>query len=86
MNVSFCVTSSSVIVQRFESGTISAIEACMWSSGLTVIEIVIDGAGVRLREFDVPSFRHAHLELYRELAQRDAVAPRTFSVVAGPGE
>jgi len=40
-----------------------------------------------LREFHVPSFRHAHLELYRRaLAQREAAGPHPLSVVAGPGE
>ena len=45
MNVSFSVTSCSVIVQTSESGTSSAIEACIRSPGCTVIEIEIDGAG-----------------------------------------
>ena len=45
MNVSFRVTSWSVIVQTFEPATTSAIDACMWSPGATVIEIEIDGAG-----------------------------------------
>jgi glycosyltransferase involved in cell wall biosynthesis len=39
------------------------------------------------RRFDVPSFRHAHLELYRrELARSEAAGPRALSVVTGPGE
>ena len=40
-----------------------------------------------LREFDVPSFRQAHLELYRrELARRGVAGPRSFSVAARSGE
>jgi glycosyltransferase involved in cell wall biosynthesis len=40
-----------------------------------------------LQAFDVPRFRHAHLELYRrELARRDAVSGSQLSVAAGPGE
>jgi len=39
------------------------------------------------REFDVPIFRQAHLELYRrELARRDAVRSRELSVAVQPGE
>src|ERR1700694_5739023 len=34
------------MVQTFENGTASAIEACMRSPGATCIEIVSDGAGI----------------------------------------
>ena len=35
-----------MITQTFEFGTVSAIEACMWSPGLIVIEMSIDGPGM----------------------------------------
>jgi len=46
VNVSFRVTSWSVITQTFEFGTVSAIEACMWSPGWIVIEIASEGPGM----------------------------------------
>jgi hypothetical protein len=39
-----------VIVQTSESGTSSAIDACIWSPGFTVIEIEIEGAGTSSHE------------------------------------
>src|SRR5262249_39495926 len=38
---SFRVTSCSVIVQMFEFATSSAIDACMWSPGATVMFVIV---------------------------------------------
>src|SRR5437764_14327949 len=45
VNVSPRVTSLSVMFHTFELGTVSAIAACMWSPGATVMLTVSDGAG-----------------------------------------
>jgi glycosyltransferase involved in cell wall biosynthesis len=64
----------------------NALERVLGDEGLRR-RLGAKGRDRALQEFDVPSFRQAHLELYaRELARLEAASPRQLSAVAGPGE